>query len=48
VRVHEVVERTAGSVTRCNLVDGSVARTQEIPVWMLDGKRHLGTTDAVD
>ena len=36
VRVHEVVERTAGSVTRCSLVDGSVARTQEIPVWMLD------------
>src|ERR1700760_371309 len=36
VRVHAVIERPTGSVASCSLVDGAVARVQEIPVWMLD------------
>lgn len=36
VRVHEVIERTAGSVTRCTLADDGAGRALEIPVWMLD------------
>jgi hypothetical protein len=36
VRIHQVVERTSGSVTRCSLVSDGISRAQEIPLWMLD------------
>ena len=36
VHVREVVERSAGASARCGVVDASVERVQEIPVWMLD------------
>ena len=36
VRIHEVIERTTGAAARCSLVGATVARVQEIPVWMLD------------
>src|SRR5208283_1755346 len=36
VRVHDVIEKAAGSVTRCSLADDGVRRAQEIPAWMLD------------
>jgi len=36
VCVHEVAERTTGSVARCSLVDDDTARAQEIPVWRPD------------
>jgi hypothetical protein len=36
VRIHEVIERAAGAAARCSLVAASVARVQEVPVWMLD------------
>src|SRR5215212_1501738 len=36
VRRHEVIERATGASARCSLVDATIARQQEIPVWMLD------------
>jgi hypothetical protein len=36
VRIHEVIERTTGATARCSLVGATVARLQEVPVWMLD------------
>ena len=36
VRIHQVIERTTGEVTRCSLVDDGISRAQEIPAWMLD------------
>ena len=36
VRIHEVIDRTTGAAARCSLVGATVARVQEIPVWMLD------------
>ena len=34
VRIHQVMERTTGSVTRCGVVDEGISRAQELPVWM--------------
>ena len=36
IRLHEVIERTAGASARCSLVDAPAVRVQELPVWMLD------------
>ena len=36
VLLHEVIERAAGVVARCSLVEALLTRLQEIPVWMLD------------
>ena len=36
IRLHEVIERTAGASARCSLVEASAVRVQELPVWMLD------------
>src|SRR3954463_9080223 len=36
VRLYEVIERTTGASVRCSLVNATIARLQEIPVWMLD------------
>ena len=36
VRVHELIVRASGAIARCSRIDTPVARTQEIPLWMLD------------
>jgi len=36
VHIHEVIERTTGAAARCSLAGATVARVQEIPVWMMD------------
>jgi hypothetical protein len=36
VRIHEVIDRKTGAAARCSRVGTTVARVQEIPVWMLD------------
>jgi len=36
VRIHEVIERTAGAAARCSREAAPRGSTQEIPVWMLD------------
>ncbi len=48
IRLHEVIERTAGASARCSLVDAFVVRVQEFPVWMLDATVCRSTHSATE
>ena len=43
VRVHEAVEKVAGTVLRCSRGSGSSGRWLELPVWMFDRATCLAT-----
>jgi len=36
VHVHQIIEKTTGTLARCSLAVDPIVRTQDIPLWMLD------------
>ncbi len=36
VHVHQIIEKTTGTLARCSLAVDPIVRTQVIPIWMLD------------